>query len=209
MTNPFSRITGATVALCLALSVTASVEAQSRTRLGVRGGAGIDRTGQAVYIGQVDVTDIGASHSVEVALAAFGARLDQAYSGADQNFLHEYEDRTRVEGVALVGSVLVGHARSGWWPYVVAGLGVGPLRVDWRKVSPTDVRLGTSMPSGGSFREESVVKLGSVLRLGLGWSLHDRLDVRAQGHAMLVPSTVAREDMKVLPTMTLSTGFGL
>ena len=208
MTNRTHCVVGTMLAAVLALSVAAPLEAQWVSRLGARGGIGIDRTGKTVYVGQVDVTEMGTTHSVELALAVFGARLDQAYAATTKNVLHEYQELTHVDGVALIGSVLLGHARPGTRPYVVAGLGLGPLHVDWRQVSPTDPDLDISLPAGGSFREQSVMTLGAVLRLGVGLRLPAGLDVRAQAHALVVPSTADREDMKVVPTITLSTGVG-
>jgi hypothetical protein len=162
-----------------------------------------------VYSAQIDLTEVGETHSVELALAAFGARLDQAYTGVAASRLHAYEEVTHAEGLGLVGSLLIGHARSGLRPYWVAGIGVGPLWVEWRKVSPTDDGLGTRLVVDGSFREESVVKLGSMLQVGIGLRLRQRFDLRAQGQALVVPSTNAREDLKFMPAVTLSAGLSL
>jgi hypothetical protein len=195
------------LSLGLALSIAGPLEAQGVGRLGIRGGVGIDRTGQTVYVGQVDLIDVGTTHSVELALTAFGARLEEAPLGMIANVPHEYEELTYVEGVAVIGSLLLGHARRERWPYLAAGVGAGALHVDWRLSSPSDPRLGNSRPGGGSYFEESVVKLGGVLQFGVGLRLRERFDVRAQWHGLVVPSTYERKDLKVMSTIILSTGI--
>jgi hypothetical protein len=190
------------------------LEAQLSTRLGARVGAGIDGTGRMVYVGQIDFTDFGEAHSVELAVVAMGARLDQAFTaggggGVGGSAHFEYEELTRAEGIGLIGSLLIGHVPGRGRPYLLAGIGPAVLSVDWRLASSTDHKLGTPRLAGGSFREEHVRKLGSVAQLGVGVRVRDRFDLRAQGQALVVPSTDAREDMKVLHTITLSTGIQL
>ena len=89
------------------------------------------------------------------------------------------------------------------------GLGLGPIDADWRAESTTDDALGSPLAGGGSFATESGILVGSMGSAGLGMRLHSNVDVRAQALALVVPSTDAREDMKVVATFTLTAGLTL
>jgi hypothetical protein len=91
----------------------------------------------------------------------------------------------------------------------MVGLGLGPIDVDWRTDSPTDTSLGSPLAGGGSFRSEGRILVGSMGNAGIGMRVHRYVDVRAQGLLLIVPSTDAREDMKIVNTLTLTVGLTL
>lgn len=197
--------------LLLSLVASDPLSAQGRTAFGIRGGAGLVKTGEAVYGGQIEMADVDGSGtgSVEVALTGWGgARTTSDYELRRGDLTHRYHEEMRISGLGLLASYLWAPLRRTGGPYLAFGLGLGPLWVDWRADS-TDPRFGTPAAEGGSFRAEEGVQLGSLLSFGIGQRLHERLDVRAQMLTLLVPSTDAREDAKLVPLFTLTTGIGL
>src|SRR5688572_16472244 len=172
----------------LGLSVPSVASAQGVGGV-LRAGVGVDANGGSVLGGQVALIDFGQSSSVELAIHAFSASSADEY----RTDPHDYHEDTRVRGVGLVGSVLVGHGpRESRGPYLALGLGLGPMDVDWRAESPTDRFLGTPNATGGSFGEEHRVLLGGLSTVGLGLRLHPRVDVRTQMLTLLAPPTDKR-----------------
>lgn len=201
-------------ALLVALSPLAAADAvsgQAPFRLGLRAGAGLDRTGELAYGAQIELAEPGPSRSVAVAVGYFSGRSEKRYrrTASWGGILDEYRENMRVRGGALLATVLFRDAPGARGPYLVAGLGLGPLQVDWIRQSPTDRRLGSPRPEGGSAVWEERLMLGTVLNVGMGQRLHDRFDVRAQLSTLVVPSTDVREDLELVPTLVLTTGVGL
>lgn len=196
-------------ALLLAPLASAPLSAQGRTVFGIRGGAGIGTAGQAVYGGQIEIVDIDGTGSVELAITGWGgARTTSDYEMESRSVMHRYHEDMRVWGFGVLGSYLWRDSGATAGPYVALGLGLGPLWVDWRADS-TDPRFGTPAPDGGSFRVEEGVRPGSLLLFGIGQRLHERFDLRAQVLTLLVPSSKVREDAKLVPLFTLTSGIGL
>jgi hypothetical protein len=174
--------------------------------VGLRGWGGVDLEGSTVYGGQIEVTDLGASHSVELAVAGIGAtRLGEEYGVRHGEVSFPYREDTRVRSVAVTANLLIRHGSGVRGPYLVLGLGLGPQWVDWRLETEYN-RLGTPLPGGGSFLEEERMVLGTLLSAGVGLRIHRHLDVRGQVLTMLVPSTKLREDLKLMPVFVLTTG---
>ena len=177
---------------------------------GLRGGAGWDGTGETVYVGQLEIVEFGRWSSVEVGISAFEGAVTEDYNRVSGFRAHGYREETLVRGLALTGSLLLSHApKDSRGPYLLVGLGLGPIDVDWRTDSPTDTGLGTPLSGGGSFRSEDRILWGSMGNAGIGMRVHRSVDVRAQGLALVVPSTNAREDMKIVTTLTLTAGLTL
>jgi hypothetical protein len=203
---------GALVLACAAafqVATSPTLSAQGAIALGIRGGVGVDRAGRTVYTGQLEVTEVGGSSSAQVALAGFDARWIDDRQVFDSRRLrsYDYHEEVRVRGGGVVASILPWHRRDEGGPYVALGLGVGPMIVDWRLESATDTRFATPLPGGGTFVEEEKVQLGSMLSVGLGLRVHRHVDFRAQTLALVVPSSDVREELKVVPTFTLTTGL--
>ena len=188
------------------LAAPATVSAQGRGMLGVRGGAGVG-AGGAVYSGQIELVDTDGGGSVELAVGGWsGVRTTADYQVREFSLVHDYHEEMRVRGFGILASYLWSLSRRRTGPYLAMGIGLGPLWVDWRTDS-TDRGFGTPVAGGGSFRAEEGVQVGSLLSVGLGHRLHERLDLRAQVVSLLVPSTVERRDAKLLPLLMLTTGF--
>jgi hypothetical protein len=192
------------LALALSLASPSPLTAQRATTIGLRGGAGLDESRMWSFHGQLELTELGGSSSVQVALGAFAtARATDDYRVPVLALVHEYREESRVWGVALLANYLARHASRG--PYLVGGLGVGYLWVDWR-LETTDARVGSPLPEGGSYLEEEGPTLSTLLNLGVGQRLHGHLDVRAQLLTTVVPSTEER-DLMLLPVLSFTTGI--
>jgi hypothetical protein len=185
------------------------LSAQGRTMLGLRGGAGVGTAGEAVYVGQIELVDMDRGGSVELAVSGWsGVRRAEDRQSRVHSFVYDYHEEMRVWGFGVLASYLWAPLRRNTGPYVALGLGVGPIWVDWRTDS-TDPRFGSPAPGGGTFRAEEGVSIGSLLSVGLGQRLHERLDLRAQVLSLLVPSTTVRERAELVPLLTLTAGVGL
>lgn len=197
------------VLICLGSMLPSALSAQGVTEITLRAGAGIDGGGKTFYGGQIELTDRGGSNAVQVAISGFGrAYLVEDYQEAERIRLHDVHEETRVWGVGLMANYLFRHGIEGGGPYFMAGLGVGPLWVDWR-LETTNSRTGTPLPAGGSFLAERGVTVGTMLNLGIGQRLHRHIDIRAEMLTVIVPTTSQRENVKVIPAFTLTTGVGL
>lgn len=175
---------------------------------GLRGGAGWDTTGERVWAGQLEIVEFGRWSSVEVGISAFEGGIVEDYARTVEHRTHDYHEETRVRGLALTASLLLAHApENSRGPYALLGLGLGPIDVDWRAYSPTDLGLASPRAEGGSFATENGILAAPMASAGLGVRIHRHADVRAQGLAFLVPSTDAREDMKVVAALTFTTGL--
>jgi hypothetical protein len=176
---------------------------------GLRGGAGWDRAGETVYVGQLEIVEFGRWSSVEVGVSAFEGAVTEDYQRVSFR-TYDYHEETLVRGLALTGSLLLAHApKDSRGPYLLLGLGLGPIDVDWRTESLTDPSLGAPSADGGSFTSEGRILVGSMGNAGIGMRVHRNVDLRAQGLALVVPSTDAREDMKIVTTLTLTAGLTL
>ncbi|MGE0157934.1 MAG: hypothetical protein AB7T31_00905 [Gemmatimonadales bacterium] len=195
--------------LCVGLLAPHAVAAQALGG-GVRGGAGWDTRGERVYMGQLEIIEFGQWSSVEVGISALGGGTAEDYQTVRDLRTHDYHEETRVRGLTLTASLLLAHApKDSRGPYLLFGLGLGPIDVDWRADSPTDVTLGSPRPGGGSVRTEDGVMVGTMGTAGIGMRVHRWVDLRAQGLTLLVPSTDLREDMKVVATLTFTAGLTL
>jgi hypothetical protein len=179
------------------------------TAVGVRAGAGVAPGGEPVYGAQVELTDRDGGSAVELALLGFAeARTQSRYQITEFDRSFDYREEMSVRGIGLAANLLLRHATERRGPYFIVGLGVGGYWFDWTLVS-TDPRAGTPLPTGGSTREERRMILGSLLSAGIGQRLGDRLDVRAQVNAVIVPSTALREELEFIPIVSLSSGLRL
>lgn len=163
-----------------------------------------------MYSGQIEIIDTDGGGSVEVAVGGWsGVRTTADYQERDFSLVYDYHEEMHVRfGFGVLASYLWAPSRRRTGPYLAMGIGLGPLWVDWRTDS-TDRRFGTPLPDGGSFRAEEGIQVGSLLSVGLGHRLHERLDLRAQVVSLLVPSTRKREEATLLPLFMLTTGFAL
>jgi hypothetical protein len=163
-----------------------------------------------VYAGQLEIVEFGSWSSVEVGISALEGGRAEDYR-ADQGLrAHDYHEETHVRGLALTASLLLGHPpRDSRGPYLLFGLGLGPIDVDWRRDSATDGSLGSAIAGGGSFAAEGGILVGSMGNAGVGLRVHPHVDVRAQALTLVVPSTDAREDMKIVSALTLTAGITL
>jgi hypothetical protein len=196
------------ILVLLGLALPHAVSAQ--LGVGLRGGAGWDRDGETVYAGQLELVEFGRWTSIEVGLSALEGGRTESYQGQRGFLAHEYQETMQIRGLALTAGLLLAHApKNSRGPYVLLGLGLGPIDVDWRADSPTDPDLGSPAAGGGSFTTEAGILVGSVGTAGLGMRLHRNVDVRAQGLSLIVPSTNTREDMKIVATLTFTAGITL
>jgi hypothetical protein len=198
------------VLLWLGVALPCAVQVASAQVLGagLRAGAGWDGRGETVYVGQLELVEFGRWSSVEVGVSAFEGGVAEDYRRTPEQRTYDYHEETHVRGVALTAGILLWHPpKDSRGPYVVLGLGVGPIDVDWRTESPTDGALGSPLGSGGSYATDNGILAGSLGNAGLGMRLHAHVDVRAQGLMLVVPSTDTREDMKIVRTLTLTAGL--
>jgi len=193
----------------LVSTVTATASAQDPSRIGIRAGAGTGGSGETVFVGQIEVSELAGLNSVELAVAGLlGGRSIENTRAIDRfNATHEYREDTGVVGIELTTNYLFRHAMEASGPYFLVGLGVGAYRVDWSFASPTDRRLGTPLTGGGSSRAQEQTLLGSMVNVGVGLRLHQHVDVRAMLRAMLLPGSDQR-DLKLIPAVAATAGFG-
>jgi hypothetical protein len=192
----------------LAVALPHAVSAQIGA--GLRGGAGWDGDGETVYAAQLELIDFGQWSSVQVGLSALDGGRTASYQGQRGLVTHDYREAMQVRGLALTAALLLAHApKDSRGPYLLLGLGLGPIDVDWRTDSPTDPTLGSPSAGGGSFVTEARLIPGAMGAAGLGMRLHRNVDVRAQATSLLVPSTDLREDMKIVGTLTFTLGITL
>jgi hypothetical protein len=175
---------------------------------GLRIGAGVDTAGRVAYGVQLELIEFGTSSSFELALHAFGATRVENYEFYYFSTLRQYHEESRLRGLGIIANLLARHARESSGPYLVLGVGLGPLEVDWRVESATDPTMSTPLPNGGSFDAEKRRTVGSLVNLGIGWRIDRRLDLRAQILTALASPTDVREDLKIVPAATLSVGIG-
>jgi len=185
------------------------LEAQARTALGIRGGAGLVSGGRPAYAAQIEVVDMAGGSSVEVAVTGWaGLDLTREYRASGLLDGEAYSESLSLWGGGVMANFLWGHSRRSFGPYALIGIGLGPVWFDWR-VDSTDPRFGTPAAGGGSLRAEERMMVSSFLSLGIGQRLLGRFDVRAQGLLILVPSTTLREQIMKVPLLTLTSGIGL
>jgi hypothetical protein len=202
-------VSGSTSILLL-LAAALPHAASAQIGVGLRGGAGWDGDGETVYAGQLELIEFGRWSSVEVGLSALEGGRTERYQGQTGFITHDYREALQLRGLALTAGLLLGHApKDSRGPYLLLGLGLGPIDVDWRSDSATDPGLGSPSAGGGSFVTEARMIPGAMGTAGLGLRLHRNLDVRAQGTSLIVPSTDIREDMKIVGTLTLTAGITL
>jgi hypothetical protein len=177
---------------------------------GLRGGAGWDGDGERVYAGQLELVEFGQWASVEVGISALEGGRTGSYQRQREFITHAYHDEMRVRGLAVTAGLLLAHGpMDSRGPYVLLGLGLGPIDVDWRTDSSTDPTLGSPSAGGGSFAAEAGILVGSMGTAGLGLRIHRNVDVRAQAISLVVPSTDLREEMKIVGTLTFTAGITL
>jgi len=193
--------------VCLGAVPPAPGGAQSLAAFGVRGGAGIDAGGRMVYDAQLGLADLSGSPAVEVAIRGLGEAFStRSYETRRASLTFENYEEIRVWGIGLMADFLFRHSMESRGPYLMLGLGVGPLWYRGRLES-TDPRVGEPLPTGGGFLEEEGVSVGSLLSAGLGQRLHRRVDLRAQATLMLLPSTDQREELELISMFTLTAGI--
>lgn len=171
--------------------------AQSMPRVGIRGGVGTDiNLGLAYGVGLNYA--VGARNPVELGVMLFGGSFKEESSEGS----HSYNEKTDLLVYGMMANYLLGHSPDRRGLYFVAGVGVAGVSASWEERSATDVSLGTPLPGGGSMQSEDGTGAGTVLNLGFGAYVSNRVDMRVElptivtfappgGASSVVPTLIA------------------
>jgi len=170
--------------------------------LGVRGGVGSDITfGGLAFGGGVNKLFLD---TLEVGLVFYYGSFTEDSS----NGVNDYTDTTKITAFAAFLNYLYGYHRNSSGFYLVGGVGVAYLGVNWEESSPTDTTLGTLLPGGGSKETFDGSTAGTILNVGVGYSIAGGFDLRLE-----VPVVIAFGNAggasSVIPLFTLTGGYRL
>lgn len=170
--------------------------------LGFRGGAGADITFSGVAAGA------GVN---KLFLDQFEAGLVFYYGSfqtSSSNSVNTYVEKTQVIALAAQLNYLYGYNRDKGGFYLVAGVGLAYLGINWEESSPTDTSLGTLLPGGGSKQTFDGSVGGTILTLGAGYAIGGGLDVRLEV-PLVISFSQAGGASTLIPLFTLTAGYRL
>lgn len=190
------------VLICVALAVPGAAYAGKAGLVGVRAGVGTDIEGGIAYGAQVNYTLFQKTNAIELGLAVFGGSFDEESTEGGNTYFEE----TNIFVVGAIVNYLFRYDMALDGPYILAGVGVGSISVEWEERSDTDTSLGPPLPGGGSMQSEDASAAGMILNVGLGYRFTEMFDLRVQVPTFFISETDAR-DGKVVPTLTLTAGL--
>lgn len=188
--------------LFLFLLFSLTISAQNLANLGIRGGLGTDISfGLAYGVGVNYLLDLNRD-KVELGVIFFGGTFTET---SDSGF-HEYIETTNLLVFGIMANYLYNYSREKTGIFYIAGVGFASISVEWEERSDTDTSLGTLLPGGGSKQSIEGTAGGSVLNLGVGYSINRNLDIRAE---IPVIVTFARQggSSSVIPALLLTIGY--
>ena len=184
-------------------AATLSVGAQDiAAGLGARAGVGSDITfGGLAFGGGVNKLFLD---NLEVGLVFYYG----SFTENSTNGVNNYTDTTKITALAAFVNYLYGYHRNSSGFYLVGGVGLAYLGINWEESSPTDVTLGTLLPGGGSKATFDASSGGSILNLGAGFSFGAGFDLRLEVPIVIAFGS-AGGSSTVIPLFTLTGGYRL
>lgn len=170
--------------------------------IGFRGGAGADITFSGVAFGG-GVNKLFLSNLEGGLVFYYGS-----FTSTSNNGFNDYTDITKVIAFAAMLNYLYGYNRDQGGFYLVAGVGLAYLGVNWEESSPTDSSLGTPLPGGGSKQTVDASTGGTILNVGAGYALAGGLDARLEVPIVIAFSTTGGAST-IIPLFTLTIGYRL
>jgi hypothetical protein len=191
--------------LCIAtaafFSMAPSVGAQDITAgLGLRGGAGTDiGFGGVAFGGGVNKLFL---NNLEVGLVFYYGSFTETSS----NGTNDYTDITKITAFGAFLNYLYGYHRDQGGFYLVGGVGVAYLGLNWEESSPTDTSLGTLLPGGGSKTTFDGSTGGTLFNVGVGYAIPGGLDIRFEVPVVIAIGNTGGASA-VIPLFTLTGGY--
>ncbi len=189
------------VAVLLGVGLLAGAEGLT-SGMGFRGGAGADITFSGVAAG-AGINKLFLDQ-LEVGLVFYYGNFQEK----SDNGVNTYTDKTQVIALAAQLNYLYGYSRDKGGLYLVAGVGLAYLGINWEESSPTDTSLGTPLPGGGSKQTFDGSVGGTILTLGAGYSVGGGLDVRLEV-PLVITFSPAGGASTIIPLFTLTAGYRL
>lgn len=166
---------------------------------GVRGGIGTDITfGGVAFGGGVNYLFLD---RIEVGLVVYYGSFEETTENT-----HTYEETTSVTAVALFLNYLYGYTFGENGPFLLGGVGIGYLGIEWEERSDTDTSLGTLLPGGGSKHDVSGSLAGALINLGVGYAFDFGLDLRFEVPILFAFGETG-EASTIIPLFTLNVGY--
>jgi hypothetical protein len=189
--------------VCVLLILTGTANAQDKTgAVGVRAGIGTDIGGGIAYGLQLNYTLFQQANALELGLAVFGGTFEEE----SNNGYNDYFEETKILVIGAMVNYLFRYDMELNGPYILAGVGVGAISVEWEERSDTDTSLGQLLPNGGSMMSEDGTTAGFILNLGLGYRFTEMFDLRLQVPTFIISGGEER-DGKVVPMITVTAGL--
>jgi hypothetical protein len=189
------------IGIFLAIALSASAEGPM-DNLGVRGGVGADITLSGVAFG-AGVNKLFMDQ-FEVGLVFYYGSFEENSSSG----IYTYKDTTQVIALAAQVNYLYGYHRDRGGFYLVGGVGLAYLGINWEESSPNDTSLGTLLPGGGSKQAFDGSVGGTILTLGAGYTIAGGLDVRLEV-PLVISFSAAGGASTLIPLFTLTAGYRL
>ena len=172
------------------------------TKVGIRGGLGTDIGGGVAYgVGVNYLVDLN-GNNIEAGILYFGGSFEES---SDENG-HTYDETTDISVFGLMANYLFNYNPSSQGTFFIAGVGIASISAEWTEESETDTSLGTALSTGGSQQYFEGSGAGSVLNLGVGWTLGTNMDIRAEV-PVIVTFTEVGEAASVIPTIIATLGY--
>ena len=169
---------------------------------GIRGGIGTDISGGLAYGGSVNYMIPSGNNALEVGAMIFGSSFEET----TEEEINTYEETTDLFVVAVMANYLLNYSPDKSGLFVLAGVGLGAVTVEWEERSDTDTSLGTPLPNGGSKQAEDGSAGGSIINIGAGFSAGNGFDMRVELPVIVIFSAPG-EAASVAPALTLTAGF--
>jgi hypothetical protein len=168
--------------------------------LGIRAGIGTDITFGGVAFG------VGVNYLFLENLEAGVVLYYGSFKETTEETVNTYDETTTITAFAALLNYLYNYSFGENRFFVLAGIGVGYVGVDWEERSDTDSSLGTPLAGGGSKQEVSGGLGGLLTNLGLGYAFDFGLDLRFEV-PILFPFGDVGEARTIIPLFTLTGGY--
>ena len=169
---------------------------------GIRGGIGTDISGGIAYGGSVNYQLPQGTNALEIGIMGFGGSFEEE----TEEEINTYVETTDLLVFALMANYLLNYSPDRSGVYVLAGVGVGAVIVEWEERSDTDTSLGTPLPNGGSKQSDDGSAGGSIVSVGVGMSAGNGFDLRVEV-PVIITFSAPGEAASVIPTFTLTAGL--
>ena len=179
-----------------------TIIASDQGGIGVRAGIGTDASGGIAFGGGINYLINYDQSALEIGIILYSGSFEEETTEA----INTYMETTDVFVFGAMANYLYKYDRTKNGLYYIVGFGLGMIEVEWEERSDGDNSLGTPLPGGGSMQSAEGTSAGTIINLGIGYTLSPNFDLRVE-IPMILTFDAPGESSQFIPTLAITAGY--